>query len=358
MSETVGCCESTKPKQASILQPLNYLKKLIAKIGTTNLLILGVFALIAIVVPSYWLESVSFTVEALISISPYLLVSILIAAYLKSAGADKIIARVFSGHTISIIIAASLFGALSPFCSCGVIPLIAALLVSGVPLPPVMAFWLASPIMSPDMFVLTAGELGLEFAVAKTLSAIGIGLLGGFGTLALQKAGSFKNPLKQELASSCGCSTKSVLEGETKWRVWQEKDRREIFRSDFFKNLIFLSQWLIFAFALESLMVKYLPPGTVSQLMDPQSSIVIPIAAFIGVPAYLNGYAAIPVASGLIGSGFTPGAVLTFMTAGAMTSIPAAIAVFSLVKRGVFSWYIFLSLSGAMLMGFAYQLYL
>ena len=59
---------------------------------------------------------------------------------------------------------AAVVGALSPFCSCGVIPLIAAMLRAGVPLAPVMAFWLASPIMDPEMFVLTAAGVGLGFA--------------------------------------------------------------------------------------------------------------------------------------------------------------------------------------------------
>ena len=66
-----------------------------------------------------------------------------------------------------MVVFASLMGALSPFCSCGVIPLIAALLASGVPLAPVMAFWLASPLMDPSMFLITTGVLGLQFAIAK-----------------------------------------------------------------------------------------------------------------------------------------------------------------------------------------------
>ena len=50
------------------------------------------------------------------------------------------------------IVIASLGGALSPFCSCGVVPLVAGLLAAGVPLPVVMAFWLSSPLMDPEMF--------------------------------------------------------------------------------------------------------------------------------------------------------------------------------------------------------------
>src|SRR3546814_17716262 len=92
---------------------------------------------------------------------------------------------------------AALAGGLSPFCSCGVIPLIAALLAMGVPLSAVMAFWLASPVIDPSMFVLTAGVLGSEFALAKTLAAIGLGLFGGFVTLVLIRPGGTADPLPE-----------------------------------------------------------------------------------------------------------------------------------------------------------------
>ena len=358
MNSTTKCSDQvvfTKSEDQSrfrILDP----KDLLDRLGKTNALILGLFLGIALIVPSQLLSSIVFSFEALVSISPFLIFSVAIAEYLKAAGADKIIARVFTGHPVVVIVFASLFGALSPFCSCGVIPLIAALLASGVPLSAVMAFWLSSPVMSPDMFVLTAGALGIEFAVAKTLATVGVGLLGGFGTLAFQRLGLFSDPLK--LKQSNGCSgSQTMLIGQTVWPFWQEKERLILFRQEFIKTALFLMQWLVFAFALESLMVRYLPPAAISQILDPQHWFVIPIAALVGVPAYLNGYAALPVASGLLNSGFNPGAVLTFMTAGAMTSIPAAIAVFSLVKRNVFLWYLFLSLSGSILMGFAYQLY-
>ncbi|MBT6430455.1 MAG: permease, partial [Rhodospirillaceae bacterium] len=98
----------------------------------------------ALVVPEQTVSSIGFTGTALLQIAPFLAVSIGLAAYAKASGADNLIAKVFQGRPVQMVIAASLFGALSPFCSCGVIPLIAALLAMGVPLAPVMAFWLAS----------------------------------------------------------------------------------------------------------------------------------------------------------------------------------------------------------------------
>ncbi len=61
----------------------------------------------------------------------------------------------------------------------------------GVPLSAVMAFWLASPIMDPSMFVLTAGVLDFEFAMAKTGAAIGLGIFGGSVVHLLTKGGAF-----------------------------------------------------------------------------------------------------------------------------------------------------------------------
>jgi len=50
-----------------------------------------------------------------------------------------------------------------------------------------------------------------------------------------------------------------------------------------------------------------------------------------------------------------PGAGLAFLVAGGVTSIPAAIAVFALVKRAVFALYI--ALAGSFAAGLLFQLW-
>src|SRR5690606_31166531 len=108
----------------------------------------GLVAL-ALFVPGQAVTSLRFVAEALVSILPFLVLSVAIAGFAGASGADSVIARAFAGNQVQAVIAAALVGALSPFCSCGVIPLVAALLAAGVPLAPIMAFWIASPIMDP-----------------------------------------------------------------------------------------------------------------------------------------------------------------------------------------------------------------
>lgn len=297
-----------------------------------------------------------FTATNLLDVAPFLILSIAVAAYAGATGADGLIARAFTGSPAVMIAIAALAGGVSPFCSCGVIPLIAALLAMGVPLSAVMAFWLASPIMDPEVFVLTAGGLGLGFAIAKTIAAAGIGVAGGFATLAVSRLGGFEAPLKSRPG---GCAVRGLTGAEAvRWRFWREDERRRAFVAEGASNAWFLIRWLTLAFLLESLMLAWMPADLIGAWLGGGNLLAVPTAAIVGAPAYLNSYAAIPTTAALIELGMTPGAALAFMTAGAVTSIPAAVAVYALVRRSVFAAYVGFGLVGSMLAGYAYQLWL
>ena len=249
---------------------------------------------------------------------------------------------------------AATMGALSPFCSCGVIPLIAALLAMGVPLAPVMAFWLASPLMDPSMFVLTAGTLGFDFALAKTVAALGIGLLGGFGIWLIQRGGGLAEPLRKGVGNG-GCGGAKVRASKpVAWRFWRDRARRAAFLTNARDNLLFLGKWLTLAFVLESLMLAYVPADWVVQAVGGSGLLPVIGATLVGVPAYFNGYAALPLVNGLIEQGMAPGAGMAFLLAGGVTSIPAAIAVYALARPPVFLAYLSFAFIGAVTAGLLY----
>ncbi len=312
--------------------------------------ILAIFLAIALISPEQALESIAFTGGALLDVGIFLLLSVGVTAYAKASGSDRLIAKAFSGKTGTMIVAASLMGALSPFCSCGVIPLIAALLAMGVPLPAVMAFWLASPIMDPSMFVLTAGTLGVEFAAYKTFAAIAMGMIGGFGTAALMGSALFRQPLRAGIGDG-GCAASSIRsDAPPVWRFWGETKRREAFWRTGTDTILFLGKWLTLAFVLESLMLAYVPAELVASTLGGGWLSVL-AATFVGVPAYLNGYAALPLVGGLIEQGMAPGAGMAFLLAGGVTSIPAAIAVYALARLPVFAAYLTFALVGSLTLG-------
>ena len=301
--------------------------------------------------------SARFAFDALLNTAPYLILSIAIAAWAGATGADNLIAKAFTGAPLVMIGIAALAGGISPFCSCGVIPLIAALLAMGVPLSAVMAFWLASPIMDPSMFVLTAGVLDLEFAVAKTIAAIGLGVFGGFVVHVLARGGALADPLREGVGNG-GCGGARVRAPKpVVWRFWTEAERRAKFGKNALTTTLFLAKWLTLAFILESLMLAWIPAETVTAALGGEGLLPILTATLVGVPAYLNGYAALPLVGGLIEQGMAPGAGMAFLVAGGVTSIPAAMAVWALAKPQVFGLYIGLSLTGAFASGLLFQLW-
>ena len=117
------------------------LSRLAAGIDRVWLAITLIFGIVIVIAPDQSTASALFTLTALINIAAVLFFAISVAAYIKATRADSLIAQAFKGRTTVMIMLAAVFGGLSPLCSCGIIPLIAALLSVGVPIPAVMAFW-------------------------------------------------------------------------------------------------------------------------------------------------------------------------------------------------------------------------
>ena len=338
----------------------------VRRIDRVWLAIAAVFLVLLVFLPEQARASTSFVLDAFAWILPFLLASVLLAAWLKAAGADRVIGATVSRSPGRAVVVFAAAGALSPFCSCGVVLLIAALLAAGVPLPAVMAFWVASPLMDPEMFVLMWAMLGLEFTLAKTTAAFALGLGAGFATLAAMRAGFFATPLRAVLTGGCcgtsnacgtgdSCGSDAMASTELRWAFWKDEARRAVFAAEARDIGSFLAKWLLFAFTVESLMVRWLPPEMIVSHLGGENVYAIPLAVAIGVPAYLNGFAAVPLVGELMSMGMAPGAALAFLVAGGVTSLPAAMAVFALVRAPVFGWYLLISLLGSLAIGYAYQ---
>lgn len=307
---------------------------------------------IALFDPDQAIETVRFALSALGHTGWFIVFAVLAVGYLKASGSEALLARAFEGRTGRMIVMAALLGGLSPFCSCEVIPFIAALLAVGAPLAAVMAFWLSSPLMDPAMFLITAGTLGLPFAVAKTAAAVALGLLGGATVYFFARSSVFADPLKvQESKKGCCGGGKSPFEGRPVWTFWNEAPRREMFRDTVVENALFLGKWLLVAYMIEALMLAYIPAETIATVLGGQGIWPVFLGALVGAPAYLNGYAAVPLVDALLAQGMAPGAAMSFMLAGGVSCIPAAVAVWALVKPRVFAAYLGIAMAGSLLAG-------
>ncbi len=349
----------SSPTASQPISRLAGLDRVLLAIGLT-------LAALTVAVPVQAWRSLAFTAGSLAFIAPYFLLSVALAAAISATGADGQIARVLRGRPAMAILLAAAFGAVSPLCSVSVIPIMAALLAAGTPLAPVMAFWIASPLMDPEMFVLTAAIIDVPFALARALSALALGLVAGCSTHLLRARPWAARPLDPGFDPARAGSVWSArceapaggAADPVVWAFWRAPERRAVFAAQCRAIGWFLLRWLTLAFLVESLMVAYIPAGSVARLLGGGDWWAVPVSAAVGIPAYLNGYAAIPAVSALLDMGMRPGAALAFMTAGEVTSIPTALSVFVIVRRPVFALYLGLGLLGALLAGFGYEAWL
>lgn len=262
-----------------------------------------------------------------------LLASLVAGALAVGSWTDRVLA-VIEGRPARAIVLASVAGALTPVCGLGVLPLIAALLRRGLPLAPVMAFWVSSPIMGPSMVVVTVGVLGVQFAAAKALAALGLGLLAGAVTHLLPGLDGPPGTLMRP--------------GQ-----WESGDCRATgFWREAWNSARLVLRWLALALVLEILLQRLVPHEWIEAIFGAGNAASIPLAAAVGAPLYVDGYAALPMVRGLMEMGMGFGAALAFMISGAAVSLYAAAAVVALVRPRVFILYIALAVVGAVAAGY------
>lgn len=320
----------------------------------TLVMVLLILILIA-AKPGLALETVIFAVSGLINVTPIVIPGILLAGWVMASGASDRIAAVFQGRTIQTVTAAALVGALLPVCGITVLPLMAGLLAAGVSLAPVMAFWLASPITDPAMLAATVATLGWEFALGKVGAAIGLGLFGGaitslFARQSWARASLRNNRFVGKLGNSCGCG-----DGSFDAAIWRNPIRRARFWQEIKSITRLLLIVLLPAFAAEYLLNVWLQPDALAAYAGEQSQWAIPLAVIVGGPAYIDGYAALPLTRALLDHGMSAGAAMAFLVSGGVVSIWGALAIFPVLRLKPFLLYISLAVSGSMAAGWVFD---
>ncbi|WP_052701874.1 permease [Marinomonas sp. S3726] len=271
--------------------------------------VITLFAIALILSPNTVFGALQFAANNFISILPMMLAGLLLSASMTASNAIRLLVKGFEGKMTSMIILSSVIGA----------------------------------------------TLGWSFAIAKTLGAALAGLFGGLITLKLCQLGFMSDPMKQthlnstnkKQCNASGCHSDSPV----LWRFWQEPSRVKVFFNTLMTTGKLMLIWLSLAFIAEYYINQFVPLDWLPNLFGADNAWAVPLAALIGAPIYLDGYAALPLIRSLMDAGMRPDAALTFLVAGGITSAWAAIPVFALVKKEVFLLYLVLAISASILVG-------
>ena len=273
-----------------------------------------------------------------------------VAAVIKTFKWDKKIRKRLVGRTHGAILFAVGVGLVSPLCSCGIVPVVVSLIYGGVPLAPVFALLITSPLMSPDAFLLTLGGLGPTLAFGKLASATFAGLAGGYAVLGMQRRGWIR---EEGLLSAQRPDIKEkCMEGaapDDPRRGLDVPRRRLWYFGLMVKDMSWIvGRFLVPAILVEAALVAFVPLSWMRALAGGSGPASVLWAALAGIPVPLPQVAAVPVLRGLTELGMNQGAAMALLVSGPVTSIPALALLSAIFQRPVLGLYLVLGLLTAL----------
>lgn len=222
---------------------------------------------------------------------------------------------------------ASLFGAITPFCSCSSIPLFIGFVKGGIPLGVTFAFLITSPLVNEVAVAMFLGSFGVRTTIVYVVSGIVLGMLGGMvlGRMNLDRylSGWIRDIQRQSEAQA------DALEAE---------------KTSFFDRLpsIVRGSWdivrgvlvyVLVGIGIGAAMHGFVPDGFFERYLAAGNWWSVPLAVILAVPMYANAAGIVPVIEVFVAKGVPLGTAIAFMMSVVGLSLPEA----TLLKK-VMTW--------------------
>ena len=230
-------------------------------------------------------------------------------------------------------ITASLFGVVTPFCSCSSVPLFIGFVRGGIPLGVTFAFLITSPLVNEVAIGLFVGLFGIKTTLIYVVSGVLLGAISGF-ILQKLKLETYLTPWAKEILANA----------QHEQNIFQEekqtlKQKLPIIWNEVIKILKGILPYVIIGIAIGGLMHGYIPEGFFEQYMSKDNLFAVPIATILAVPMYSNASGILPVVQVLVAKGIPLGTAIAFMMGVVGLSLPEAMLlkkVMSLKLIGIF----------------------
>lgn len=208
---------------------------------------------------------------------------------------------------------ASLFGAVTPFCTCSSIPLFVGFLKAGIPLGVTFAFLITSPLVNEVAIAMFLGIFWLKVTAIYMISGIVVWMFGWrvLGKMKMEKY--LADFIQAKRASqSVEVSQQKIL------FVQRLKEASKEARSITKKIIPYVLLWV----AVWAVIHGFVPTGFFERYVTKANPFAVPIAVLVGIPMYANATSVIPIVQALIAKWIPLWTWLAFMMAVVGLSLP------------------------------------
>lgn len=218
---------------------------------------------------------------------------------------------------------ASLFGAVTPFCTCSSIPLFVGFLKAGIPLGVTFAFLITSPLVNEVAIAMFLGIFGFKVTAIYMISGIVMGMFGWWvlGKMRLEKYLADFIQVKRA-SQSIEIMQKNIIFSQRIKEISKEA------RNITVKIIPYVLLWVGVGAAIHG----FIPTGFFQQYISKNNPFAVPIAVIVGIPFYANATSVIPIVQALIAKWIPLGTWLAFMMAVVGLSLPEFLILKKIMK--------------------------
>jgi uncharacterized membrane protein YraQ (UPF0718 family) len=219
----------------------------------------------------------------------------------------------------------SLFGAVTPFCSCSSVPLFLGFTTARIPIGISMAFLITSPLINEVAVVLLWGLLGWKFTLIYIITGVAAGTIGGFVMDGL-KAERWLQPLildsMKRSATPC-CSSKTTQIEPQATLETSALYRRHRFASNETRAIFFkVWYWVVIGVAVGAALHGFVPDNWFANHLGAGQWWTVPAGVLVAIPLYSNVTGIVPVMESLLVKGLPVGTTMAFCMSAVAASIP------------------------------------
>ncbi|MFN3637297.1 MAG: permease [Chloroherpetonaceae bacterium] len=211
---------------------------------------------------------------------------------------------------------ASLFGAITPFCSCSSVPLFIGFVKGGIPLGMTLSFLITSPLVNGVALAIFIGLFGVKITIAYTLTGILLGVVAGMILEQLH----LEHLLSDWVKAAMNAQKNEQLELAS--MLFRERLPGIVKESVGIMRTVFW--YVIVGIGIGAAIHGYVPTGFFESIITKENLLAVPLSVVLAVPLYSNLVGIIPVVQAFVEKGVPIGTALAFMMAAVGLSLPAA----------------------------------
>jgi uncharacterized membrane protein YraQ (UPF0718 family) len=244
----------------------------------------------------------------LVEIVPFFVLAMFVSAFLKAIVKPSLFLKFLSKRRSAPIFTA-LLGAVSPMCSCSMLPFANFINSYSKGYGPVLAFLITAPTLSPVILLLTYGLFGLDVSIYRLVGSLAYALLVAYAVEYFFK----KPPTLQMKIRDSSSKRSAFLEG--------------------LREQLPVVKYLLLGIAIASLIKTFTPAWLTASLS--KTPLVYPLISFVAVPIYVCSGEDVVLGRAMVDVGFTTGQAITFMLGSSGVCLPTIFALFSFLPRKV-----------------------